>query len=322
MYNNLVDPLKTQLKTLDENLGESHKIRRIVRDLYKNISKNEIKNKSKRKKVARRMAFLEIKVRKLLSEKYMNFIHGYNDSGETINFQKMLHEDDHVRVMSGISLPSNTAVVSKWYKSKRKTIQFEIDIYNRMKQLGAPLLQYSTKFKVMNDPLLVMEKLENLTGEEDEFELGKQVLQQLQYLHTFTVHNDLKPGNIMKKITPESTSFYLIDFGGCASLRLSYGYKRSCWTPYYCSQSISKKEKQITTAKSDLIELGFTMKGLQNMRNGNYKKVRFGDKKKGDDPIRTGFEGKLAAYIDRCNLIDETKIVKKDYDDLLLILQS
>jgi hypothetical protein len=113
--------------------------------------------------------------------------------------------------------------------------------------------------------------------------------------------------------------YVMIDFGGIAYSRLSYGWKRSIWSPFWCSQPIRGKN-QVTTAKNDFLELGYTMKTLENNRNGVYKRVRYGERKL--DPIRTGFSGKLKRYMDRVELIDERNIREQDYKDIQEILHS
>ena len=131
-----------------------------------------------------------------------------------------------------------------------------------------------------------MEKLQKLNSSDDPYMVGAHVIRQLQFLHTFGVHCDIKPGNIMKK----GSLYYLIDYGGVAKEKMGGGYRRWIWTPKWTSQR-SHQKQQVCTAYNDFVELGFTMRHIQIWK----KEEETCDVNKRE--IRTAFGGRLADYM-------------------------
>ena len=166
-----------------------------------------------------------------------------------------------------------------------------------------------------------MEKLFPITKDDNEFEVALEVMKQLVYLHQFGIHNDIKPGNIMKRIVNGKPKYLLIDYGGVATQRLSYGFKRWIWSPKWTSQELHGKN-QVTTAKNDFIELVYTMKTIQNMRNGEDKRHRRNKDGEEEDNIRTGFVGRLAKLHDRVEQVNPKDIKEEDYLDIIRILEK
>lgn len=227
-------------------------------------------------------------------------------------------------------------VIIKYYRHGSEDITRELKIYRELRNRKVPTPWFSTGFFLWNSRVLILEPMLEVKKEHNEFELGLDVLQQMEAFHKCgIVHNDIKPLNIMVKdpsikvsgdsITAAGDSggfkFRVIDHGGDATDRLKHGYRRRIWTPKWCCQKKGQKH-QVTTPKHDLIELGFTMKTMQCWRKG-LKQIR--DKKTKKyvyDPYRNYFYGSLKKYMDRVDKIDETKrhLPSKDYEDLAEIL--
>ena len=195
--------------------------------------------------------------------------------------ERVLKKGQYVRI--GFTEKKHSLVV-KWFRNQDMDISFEMALYKRLKLLGCPLPYFSCSYRFWKDKVLLMEELEPLSEKDDPYQIGICVLEQLSYLHTFAVHNDIKPNNIMKK----GRKYYLIDFGGVALKKLAHGYKRWNWSEKWTSQKMYVK-KQITTYKNDLIELGYT---LNHLSNTSLK-----------DP-RSGFQGKIAQYMEEVRKLE------------------
>lgn len=321
-YENLPKLLREQLSKFGLEFSKDDKVKLEVSRLLSQSRKQLEKLPSRDRKYIIRAAYeyalLKVKpVMKMLRTSYFSTLRCYTLNGsETIELKNIIQRGEHVRVMEGKSYPSGTTVVVKWYESGKKNVMSEIQAYKRMKELGATVPNFSSGFQLWNRPVLVMEKLYPIGPNDDEFEMARQVLPQLQILHRFAVHNDLKPGNVMKNSRGD---YLVIDYGGIATTKFQHGFRRAIWSPYWCSQ-ISRGRDQITTAKNDFIELGYTMKTLQNHRVGIMGRIRLGQK--GNDPIRTGFTGKLRLYMDYVEQINERNILPQDYQNIMNILNS
>nr|WIL05014.1 putative protein kinase [Cedratvirus duvanny] len=198
-------------------------------------------------------------------------------------------------------------IVVKWFRNQDMSVTYEMALYEKLKLLGCPLPYFSCSYRFWKDKVLLMEKLEPVDEEDDPFQTGVCVLEQLSYLHTFSVHSDIKPNNIMKK----GRKYYLIDFGGVALKKLGYGYKRWNWSEKWTSQKMHVKN-QITSYKNDLVELGYTLNYLEKKRASSV-----------NTPIdpRSGFQGKIAEYMDEVRRLDaETLPDEEVYAHLKSIL--
>ncbi|SPN79902.1 Protein kinase [Cedratvirus Zaza IHUMI] len=214
---------------------------------------------------------------------------GFTKSALVDNFTK-LATDNFTACTSGYT--SRDALVVKWFRNQDMDITFEMGLYKKLRLLGCPLPYFSCSYRFWKDKVLLMEELESLSEEDDPYQVGVCVLEQLSYLHTFAVHSDIKPNNIMRK----GKRYYLIDFGGVALKRLDYGYKRWNWSEKWTSQKMHVKN-QITTAKNDLIELGYTLNYLEQRHSPLLESVHR------KDP-RSGFQGKLAEYMNEVRRLD------------------
>jgi len=197
--------------------------------------------------------------------------------------------------------------VLKWVTSDHRTITEEIDILLKLYNMNVPLYKFYTNYTFWNKPILCMEYLKPLNGKENEFKVGICILKILKKLHTFGIHNDIKIDNIMKN----NKNIYLIDYGGVTTERKKHGFLRRCWTNKWSSQP--KARNQLTTAKNDFLELGFTMYGLQLLRKGisltsqNIKNVK---------------NKYIQRYMSKVNRIDEKQINKNIYSVLIKLLYN
>lgn len=254
-------------------------------------------------------ALLDKDIKSILTSNKIKMFRCVSEDGPYIDFQKVLCANSKSVLISG--LMNGIEVVVKWYKGDKRDCSYEANLYEKLKELGCNLPWFCTKFKFLNHQVLALEKLEKLDIHDEEFNIGIAVLDQLIYIHKIGVHCDIKPLNIMKRVHKGKTTYFLIDFGGLTTKKLDYGYSRWLWSPKWCSQK-SHVKKQITTAKNDFIELGYTMKAIQNWKIYNGK----------DGEYKTGFTGRLAKYMQRVNKIDPYSPMRdKIHEELKSILK-
>lgn len=290
-YNRMHDLLKRQLRKMAPHFnGHSE-----VDECHRNILKDHTGEVNLEvKKVARYLAMLlSIKAGDILKKRWLHKLYCYNDIGEKINLKKMIQTDDHVRVMFGEM--KGRPVVVKWYKSEKRDTTYEIATYRRLRDMGCPVPWFSARFEMWGEPVLVMEKLQNLGSTDNPYKMGSEVIRQLKFLHTFGIHCDIKPGNVMKKVTKgmdgiDNVQYYLIDFGGVAKEKIQGGYRRWIWSPRWTCQK-SHQKQQVCTPYHDFVELGFTMRNMQIWKRE--EETCTVDKK----AVRSAFSGRLADYM-------------------------
>jgi hypothetical protein len=301
-----------------DSLPEAVKIQ--VNRIYKIMKDNKdiinLKNRIKtyispslkdRNYVAGRLAtfdYVTLHSRKyLLLKQWLPLVFAYNKD-ERIPLDNILINEPDVIVAEG-KYKSNPVVI-KWVKKTDLTAQYEIDIYDKLNRMGARIPCYTGKFKMFEQPVLITEKLDRLDNTDSPYKLGRQILRQLQIIHKFGVHCDIKPDNILKK----GKKYYLIDFGCLTTTKFGNGYLRWVWNPYYASQPRFKSNQQ-TSCKYDFIELGYTMKAIQNWNNG----LRSFDSK-------SEIKGKLKKYMSRViELGEEHSPVNFIHEELINILK-
>lgn len=237
----------------------------------------------------------------LLDVRFFPFVFCYDDNGHIAKLEKVFDCGRYVFLIKG--RVDDTPVIVKWYQNKRRDTSYEIGIYNKLKELGCPVPWFSSTYEFWNTPVLVIEELQPLGKEDDEFVVAVEVLNQLQYLHQVAVYNNMKPADIVKRVVDGKTTYFLIDYGGVATQKLEHGYRRWCWTPKWTSQTPHEKD-QVTTAKNDFLELGSVIKTLQE-DNGRYE-----------------CNDKLERFMKRVNEVNEKNIMSKDYLDLIAICKD
>lgn len=249
---------------------------------------------------------LQVKPEKLLKEVPLSKLLIYHrwKSGKSFSIDKVLSKGKYVRILLCKEELRGKKIVAKWFRFQERTVEEESNNYEKLKKLGCPLPFFTTHYRFWNEPLLIMEQLQPLGKQEDYLALGRDVLEQLEYLHNFGVHNDIKVNNIMKGVN----RYFLIDYGGVAKKPFQYGYLRWTWSEKWTCQKIHSQD-QVTTAKHDFIELGYTMQALSNFSSQGC----YGE-------IRKKFSGKIKEYMSYVRGLREESITKGDYQQLKNIL--
>lgn len=103
-----------------------------------------------------------------------------------------------------------------------------------------------------------------LTPADNIFEIDVDILKQLQIIHKFGVHNDIKPQHILRR---SDGKYFLIGLETIATNKdhSRGGYLRKVWTPKYTSQE-PHECGQITRPYNDFMELGSCLNALYNVR--------------------------------------------------------
>jgi serine/threonine protein kinase len=301
-YLSLPKALRWQVKHLVPQLHSDPNVRLNVKEL-KSILPSSLY--ARRREVLYQIAvLLSFHPRALLEPQWFKDVFAYDKHNHIIRFSKIVKEGKHATVLKG-SL-NGRVVVAKIYMSHKRDTRYEMGIYKQLEKMGCTVPWISYDFYFWNQPIIVMEYLDSVGTQDNEYRMAVDVLKQLRYLHQFAIHNDIKPGNIMRK----SSRYYVIDYGGVASEKYKHGYRRWIWSPRWTSQKPHEPD-QVTTAKYDLIELGYTMKSLQNDRKGAKRAS-----------VSEGFDGILADYMHRVAKIPDSKVTDKDYRSLVRILKK
>lgn len=249
-------------------------------------------------------------------------------SGRRIKITGIFKIDGNCKMFKGIEVLTGRKVIVKDYFNKKrgKDTSLEIDVYRK---LNCPPPIIDPDYLLWGRPVLVMEVMEPLNAKRDDYrEVGKAVIKQLQKLHKFCVHTDLKPDNIMRH--PESGEYYLIDYGGISYVKNrdkngKFFYNRRCFSPLWQSQSHIRHEKTPVYPKQDLLELGFAMKHLWNQNNGIYRNSMKLNRDKSDKYIRdtSKYRGTLRKYIKAVKKLPSTiNLDRKYYNELINILDG
>lgn len=269
---------------------------------------------SLKRKMLRYAVYKENNVHNLLQSSLIRYMNCYSPDDVTVSLNRVIKSSQHAVVLEGKL--SNRDVIVKWYQSKKRDCTYEAEIYQRMKDAGANTPWFSSKFMFWDKPVLVIERLQPLDHYDNPQKLGIHILKQLKFLHKFAVHCDIKPGNIMKRVSYDNgkmfTSYILIDYGGVSTEKLEHGYRRWIWSPKYTSQP-SHQRDQIATAVNDFVELGYTLRILQNWKKNHGKNE--GDFKK-------GYRGRMSKYVERVEKVNPKEVKDTDYDDLIAILKA
>lgn len=314
-YKKLDKVLRKQISKVSHLFNNDRNVKTFHNHLLSHIPANERNDEKIRKQLFRLAIYKKMKPEFFLTENFIDMIICYSSEGPILPLNKLMESHRHSILFEGKL--SDLPVVVKWYYSSKRDCNYELDIYKRLSEMNCDLPWFSDKFQIWGFPVLVLEKLHPLSRSDDEYKMGISVIQQLTHLHQFAVHCDIKPGNVMRRVVGSSVTYLLIDYGGVATERLKHGYKRWLWSPKWTSQpeysheDRDKDARHITTAKNDFLELGYTMKAIQNWRIG-----------KGNGECKSGFTGRLKRYMVRVKQIDSHKITHKDYDDLLSILSK
>lgn len=238
---------------------------------------------------------------------HLSYLYCYNETdNQYVRFTRALGTAPDQYVFVGTRLENGMEVVIKW-TSDEADLDEEIQNMRLAQELGVPMFWFDYNFYFWNRRVLVMEKLEPLTTNDDPRAIARDIIPALQKLHRFAVHNDIKPENIMKK----HQTYYLIDYGGIATKPKHYGWERQIWSPLWSSQV--KEYGQVTTPKYDLIELMYTLQYLDR-----WTETTLPDEHSIRDvvmePWRTGLE-LIRTY-------PEAPLTEEDYTRLLVLLTT
>ncbi|QKF94159.1 protein kinase [Fadolivirus algeromassiliense] len=262
-YYNLPNFVKNQITTISDIYKNNNNVQSFYNsiladaNLTKNTSHQDLLNYSVLKKIT---------TKHILEYNY-DKLECYSDDNKKITLTKLIKPDKrghpsrtskHAVVLGGML--NDKEVVVKYYEAddEKIDISFEIGIYNKLLNMGCKVPWFNDQFMVLNKRVLVIEKLDKLDKNDDIYKIGMSVISQLSYLHTFAIHNDIKPDNIMKKTVDGKTHYYLIDYGGVATSKLCCGYKRRIWSPRWTCQERGA-HNQVTNPKHDFIELAYTL---------------------------------------------------------------
>jgi serine/threonine protein kinase len=317
-YKQLDPQCRKQCKILIKHLERDPKVISMVRELKPQNDKEKI--------YAQCLGIKSIPILKLLeNRKLYKYLFCYNTKEESPhgNFYMIdqITSGDHVCLLSGwISFVDvKVPIVCKYYKSIKRTIEHEVSCYRKLRAMGCEIPWMSSSYKLLGESVLLVERLHTIDSTDIPENIGIDVLKQLQHLHTFGVHCDLKPGNIMVRRRdyecyvddPKTCCKYvIIDHGGTAIEKLENGYRRFTWNPKFTSQEKGIKN-QIATPINDFIELGYTMCFLDNNKNNTMKKFDH----------RKDFNGKIKKYMDIVLALDHKNIPDDIYSNLIKVLQ-
>lgn len=246
-------------------------------------------------------------------------IHVTNKHGHMIQLDRILEMKSHAILICATLVKEQQPVIVKYYHKGERNVDEENYYYAKLRNLGVDLPWCSTTFTMFGQPILVLEKLEPLTASDNEYQMGFDILQQLKTLHTFTCHSDLKLGNVMK--ISGTNKYTVIDFGGCPREKYKKGHKqgwiRRCHTPLVTSQKRGV-HGQVMTQWHDLIELCYTMKMIQNLRDPKTAC----QKDATNDYVRNGFTGKLKSCVDYIQSLNKYNIQPEHYEQFAKIMIS
>lgn len=241
------------------------------------------------------------------------------------NFQfiDQITSDDHVCLISGFITFKDVKVpmVMKYYRSPKRTIDYEIGCYKMIAEAGCEIPWMSGSYQLLGERVMIMERLYSIDESDKPEAIGIDVLKQLKLAHKLGVHNDLKPPNIMVRRRDhevyvgerkDAFKYLIIDWGGMAREKLGAGYRRFIWNPKFTSQTKGEKN-QVTGPFYDFLELGYTMGYLDGTRRG---KKRFDHRKE--------FTGKFKRYMDEVRKYesDPFNFPEDLYERLVSILEA
>ena len=226
----------------------------------------------------------------------------------------------------GSSLP---VVIKCSYTSQ---LLHEMNIYRTLRNMGSPVPWFSVNYSYWGHPVLVMEPLDPIDYSDDDVRnIGRNIIEQLRYLHQIGVHCDIKPMNIMRKPLDKINNkdnlrtirskdkyyYYLIDYGGVTTDLISDDgevrkYKRHTHTRMFSSQ---KRTFGSCTAYNDLIELGYTL---------NYVKWTMIDERKEtvNNNFKSNFSGTLGKYMKYVRTLKNSRIDDEIYENIVYLFDG
>ena len=229
-----------------------------------------------------------------------NVLYAYNDCGDRIYINQILRFDDEQHVGRGIMTKYNPKMcqqvicppednlnscnlwVVKWNVKEdgNQITERELENWRKIENTGASIPNVLEGFKILDFPVLVMESLEQLDPMDYNQKLVMTLTSFIEKIIPLGVINNLKPSNILKRITKSKsqieTTYFVADVAGTTTEPYSYGFKRFTWSPDWTSQVVDSST--ITTVKNDLIEFGYVLnwlsRGDENLNEQTVENIR------------------------------------------------
>lgn len=268
-----------------------------------------------------------------LEEFLMNkILYAYNDCGDRVYFTEILRFDDEQHVGVGVLTKDNRSMcrttdeewIVKWNVREdvgRVLTDNEIEKWKIIENNGAQIPKVVSGFKILDFPVVVMEKLNPLEPSDYNQKLIISIVNYIERILPIGVNNNLKPSNILKRIEKRSTNLmssenpettYLVaDVTMMTTKEKDYGYQRFSWSPSWTSQVVDLDT--ITTVKNDLLEFGYVLVWLSQ---GD----QILDKERSDEIISNvrivPRNEEVSKWIDRVKTINEQEIKMNDFIDL------
>ena len=219
-----------------------------------------------------------------------NILYIYNNCGDRIYVDEILRFDEEQHVLVGnltkdspkmckLACPvkgsdedSDTTNscdqwVVKWNVREDigvEVIEGEIEKWKMIENTGASVPKVLDGFMLLDFPVVVMEKLEQLEPSDYNQKLVISIISFIEKIIPLGVNNNLKPSNILKRVNyskRDKEIIYLVaDVTGMTIEPKAYGFKRYTWSPLWTSQVVDSET--ITTIKNDLIEFGYVLNWL------------------------------------------------------------
>lgn len=172
--------------------------------------------------------------------------------------------------MEGFTASTDRKYIVKWFRGEKSihSCEHEIGIYTAIYNISRTSLPwFSSSYRLWSDPVLVVEMLSPLDDDDNEVEVGIDILTHLKTIHQVCLHCDIKKDNIMKDVTGTSTCYYLIDFG--QSTLISEGKKNGTYPRHvYTRGHYRDGWRSRTSIKTELIELFYVLEVLYQNRIG------------------------------------------------------
>lgn len=319
-YYELSAPCRKQCRILLKLLERDAKLRSAVKE-YKPRDEKE-------RKYAGCLAIKAMPLLELLQDRRLyKALYCYNTKEGApygdFHFVDQIASGDHVCLVSGYVTFKDVKVpmVMKYYRSAKRTIDYEINCYKMIAETGCQIPWVSGSYQLLGERVMIMERLYSIDESDRPEAIGSDVLKQLKFAHRLGVHNDLKPPNIMVRRRgyevyvgerKDALKYLIIDWGGMAREKLGPGYRRFIWNPKFTSQ-LKGGRNQVTGPFYDFLELGYTMNYLDGIRRG---KKRFDHRKE--------FSGRFKRYMDELKKYesDPFNLPEDIYERLTAILEA
>jgi serine/threonine protein kinase len=262
-------------------------------------------------------------VKKIKSDGDYDKLKCWNESsGERIYIKKKLASDENTIVLSGVlkstdgssSSSGDIEVIIKHCSDHRCSSDLEASYYHFLYPQIPGLPGHFSGFQLSDvsrkhsRPVLVLQKLQPLTSEDNSFIVGSHIVRQLQKMHGMRIlWGSTKPDNVMKN----GSMYTMIDFGSI--VRVSDGNCRKSFSHRWSSQKDKGEESCVAIfAWNDLYELGRTVVGLELERRG---------KKVGSDELH---KYRIKEYEDYLETLSRFKLSFPDevYDRCVHILEK